>query len=171
MNYASVVNEYNECKVYLCKLKDGRTLQLQVYDTCEFENKAVYTLYNYEDSEDQTAYFEDDVEEIIEIVEFDWYEEHEDSFDEMDFKSIEKYLICDDTYQYSNKIELEEILKALNQPIISGAGWGEYSDTQYITSLQSDYGIVFYWSEYDDFSCYGDGFTHHVKIIEGVKKV
>ena len=171
MNYASVVNEYNECKVYLCKLKDGRTLQLQVYDTCEFENKAVYTLYNYEDSEDQTAYFEDDVEEIIELVEFDWHEEHEDSFDEMDFNSIEKYLICDDTYQYSNKIELEEILKALNQPIISYDGLGEDSDTQYITSLQSDYGLVFYWSEYDDFSCYGDGFTHHVKIIEGVKKV
>lgn len=31
-----------------------------------------------------------------------------------------------------------------------------------------DFGIVFYWSEYDDFSCYGDGFTHRVKIIEGV---
>ena len=89
----------------------------------------------------------------------------------MDFKSIEKYLICDDTYQYSNKIELEGILKSLNQPIISSGGFGEDSDTQYITSLQSDYGLVFYWSEYDDFSCYGDGFTHHVKIIEGVKKV
>ena len=44
MNYASVVNEYNEYKVYLCKLKDGRTLQLQVYDTCEFENKDVFVL-------------------------------------------------------------------------------------------------------------------------------
>ena len=88
----------------------------------------------------------------------------------MDFKSIEKYLICDDTYQYSNKIELEEILKALNQPIISGVGFGEDSYTQYITSLQSYYGIVFYWSEYDDFSCYGDGFTSYVKVISGVKQ-
>ena len=171
MKYQDTVNKENYAKVFLCKLKDGRTLQLQVHDTCEFENKAVYMLYNYEDTEDQTSYFEDDVEEIIELVEFDWYEEHEDSFDEMDFKSIEKYLICDDTYQYSNKIELEEILKALNQPIIIGAGWGDNGDIDYIKSLQSDYGIVFYWSEYDDFSCYGDGFTHHVKIIEGVKKV
>lgn len=171
MNYASVVNEDNNAKVFLCKLKDGRQLQLQVHDNCEFENKAIYVLYNYDDPKDSTEYLEDDVEEIIELVEFDWYEGHEDSFDEMDFSSIEKYLISDDTYQYSNKIELEEILKALNQPIISGVGWGEDSDMQYIISLESDYGIVFYWSEYDDFSCYGDGFTHHVKIIEGVKKV
>ena len=171
MNYESVVNEDNDSKVYLCKLKDGRTLQLQVHDTCEFANKDVYVLYNFEDKEDPTAYFECDVEEVLELIEFDWYEEHEDSFDEMDFNSIEKYLICDDTYQYSNKIELEEILKALNQPIIIGADWGEDGNMQYITSLKGDYGIVFYWSEYDDFSCYGDGFTHHVKIIEGVKKV
>ena len=171
MKYQDIVNKENDAKVFLCKLKDGRTLQLQVRDTCDFPNKAVYALCNYDDSKDSKEYLEDDVEETIELVEFDWYEEHEDSFDEIDFSSIDKYFICDDTYQYSNKIELEEILKALNQPIISGAGWCEYSDTQYITSLQSDYGIVFYWSEYDDFSCYRNGFTHNVKIIEGVKKV
>ena len=104
MNYASVVNEDNDDKVFLCKLKDGRELQLQVHDTCYFPNKAVYVLYNYDDPEDSTEYLEDDVGEIIELVEFDRYTE--DSFDEMDFKSIEKYLICDDTYQYSNKIEI-----------------------------------------------------------------
>lgn len=169
MKYQDIVNEDNSAKVFLCKLKDGRTLQLQVHDTCDFPNKAVYVLYNYDDPKDSTEYLEDDVEEIIELVEFDWYEE--DSFDEMDFKSIEKYLICDDTYQYSNKMELEEILKALNQPIIIGAGWGDNGDIDYIKSLQSDYGIVFYWSEYDDFSYCDDGFTHYVKIIEGVKKV
>lgn len=169
MKYQDVVNKENDAKVYLCKLKDGRTLQLQVHDNCEFPNKAVYVLYNYDDTNDSTEYLEDDVEEILELVEFDWYTE--DSFDEMDFNSIEKYLICDDTYQYSNKIELGEILKALNKPIISGAGWGDNGDMDYIKSLQSDYGIVFYWSEYDDFSYCDDGFTHHVKIIEGVKKV
>ena len=169
MKYEDIVNEDNNAKVFLCKLKDGRTLQLQVHDTCEFPNKAVYVLYNYDDPKDSTEYLEDDVEEIIELVEFDWYTE--DSFDEMDFNSIEKYIVCDDTYQYSNKIELEEILKALNQPIISGGGWGDEDTAKYLDSQEKDYGIVFYWSEYDDFSCYGGGFTHHVKIIEGVKKV
>ena len=157
MNYGSVVNEYNDSKVYLCKLKDGRTLQLQVHDTCEFANKAVYVLYNFEDKEDPTAYFECDVEEVLELIEFDWYEGHEDSFDNMDFKSIEKYLIDADVWQYSNTEELNEILKALDQ--------------EFKYSLDKDYGIVFYWSEYDDFSCYGDGFTHYVKVISGVKKV
>lgn len=157
MNYGSVVNEYNDSKVYLCKLKDGRTLQLQVHDTCEFANKAVYVLYNFEDKEDPTAYFECDVEEVLELIEFDWYEGHEDSFDNMDFKSIEKYLIDADVWQYSNTEELNEILKALDQ--------------EFKYSLDKDYGIVFYWSEYDDFSCYGDGFTHYVRVISGVKKV
>ena len=169
MKYQEVVNKENDAKVYLCKLKDGRTLQLQVHDTCEFPNKAVYVLYNYDNTEDSTEYLEDDVEEILKLVEFDWYTE--DSFDEMDFTAIEKYLICDDTYQYSNKAELNEILKALNQPIINGAGWDKDADQVYVNSLQKDYGIVFYWSEYDDFSYCDDGFTHHVKIIEGVKKV
>ena len=167
MNYESVVNERNNAKVFLCKLKDGRTLQLQVHDTCEFANKAVYVLYNFEDSEDLKEYLESDVEEVLELIEFEWYDEHEDSFDNMDFKSIEKYLINDDVYQYTNTEELTEILKALDQPIIKGAGWGE--EQKYLNSLDKYFGIVVYWSEYDDFSCYGDGFTHYVKIISGVK--
>ena len=169
MNYASVVNEDNNAKVYLCKLKDGRTLQLQVHDNCEFANKAVYVLYNYDDSNDLKEYLEADVEEILELIEFEWYDEYQDSFDNMDFKSIEKYLIDADVWQYSNTEELNEILKALDQPIISGAGWDE--EEKYLNSLDKDFGIVFYWSEYDDFSCYGDGFTHYVKVISGIKKV
>lgn len=167
MNYASVVNEDNDAKVFLCKLKDGRELQLQVHDNCEFDNKPVYVMYNYEDNNDLKEYLEDDVERIIELVEFDWYDEHEDSFDSIDFKSIEKYLIDDDVYQYSNTEELDEILKALDQPIIKGVGWEE--EQKYLNSLDKDFGIVSYWSEYDDFSCYGDGFTNYVKIISGVK--
>jgi hypothetical protein len=169
VNYASVVNEYNDSKVYLCKLKDGRTLQLQVHDTCEFDNKAVYVLYNFEDKEDPTAYFECDVEEVLELIKFDRYEDEEDSFDNVDFKSIEKYLIDADVWQYSNTEELNEILKALDQPIIKGVGWGE--EQKYLNSLDKDFGIVFYWSEYDDFSCYGDGYTSYVKVIGSVKKV
>lgn len=171
MKYQDVVNKENDAKVYLCKLKDGCELKLQVHDNCEFENKAVYVLYNYEDNNDLKEYLEDDVEEILEMIEFDWYGEHQDSFDNMDFKSIEKYLIDADVYQYSNTEELNEILKALDRPIIQGSGFGEEADKQFLDSLENGYGVVFYWSEYDDFSCYGDGFTHHVKVISGVKKV
>lgn len=171
MKYQDIVNEDNNAKVFLCKLKDGRKIQLQVHDTCDFPNKAVYVLYNYDDPKDSTEYLEDDVEEIIELVEFDWYEEHEDSFDSMDFKSIETYLIDSDTWQYSNREELDQIIKALDNPIISGGGWSDEDTVKYLDSQEKDYGIVFYWSEYDDFSCYGDGCTPYVKVISGVKKV
>lgn len=170
MKYKEVVNEDNDSNVYLCKLKDGRTLQLQVHDTCEFADKAVYVLYNFEDQEDLKEYLACDVEEVLELIEFDWYEGHEDSFDNIDFKSIEKYSIDADVWQYSNTEELNEILKALDQPMVEGGGWDEKDEQEYLNSLDKDYGIVFYWSEYDDFSCYGDGFTHYVKVISGVKK-
>ena len=39
MKYQDTVNKENDGKVYLCKLKDGRTLQLQVHDTCELPTK------------------------------------------------------------------------------------------------------------------------------------
>lgn len=171
MNYTSVVTADNDGEVFLCKLKDGRTLQLQVHDNCEKSNKAIYVFYNYEDSNDQKEYLESDVEEILELVEFDRQDDYEDSFDNINFKAIEKYLIDTDVWQYSNTNELNEILEALNKPIIKGGGWNEEEDKMYLNTLEKDYGIVFYWCEYDDFSCYGDGFTHHVKIISGVKKV
>ena len=167
MKYNEVVNKENEYKVFLCRLTNGSNVELQVHDTCEFENKEVFVFYNFEDDEDLKEYLESDVEEVLELIEFEWYDEHEDSFDNIDLKSIEKYLIDDDVYQYSNTEELDEILKALDQPIIKCAGWKE--EQKYLNSLDKDFGIVVYWSEYDDFSCYGDGFTHYVKIISGVK--
>ena len=119
MKYNEVVNKENEYKVFLCRLTNGSNVELQVHDTCEFENKEVFVFYNFEDDEDMKEYLESDVEEVLELIEFEWYDEHEDSFDNIDLKSIEKYLIDDDVYQYSNTEELDEILKALDQPIIS----------------------------------------------------
>lgn len=171
MKYKDIVNEDNDGEVFLCKLKDRRTLQLQVQDDCGDANKSIYVFYNYEDSGDPKEYLEGDVEEILELVEFDRQDVYEDSFDKMDFKLIEKYLIDTDVWQYSNTNELNEILEALNKPIIKGGGWYEEEDKVYLNSLDKDYGIVSYWCVYDDYSCYGDGFTHYVKIINGIKNV
>ena len=171
MKYNEVVNKENEYKVFLCRLTNGSNIELQVHDTCEFENKEVFVFYNFEDVEDSKVYLEEDIAEVLELIEHDWYENQESTFDSMDFKSIETYLIDTDTWRYSSREELDQIIKALDNPIISGAGWGDEDTAKYLDSQEKDYGIVFYWSEYDDFSCYGDGFTSHVKIIEGVKKV
>ena len=161
MKYKDVVTEKNSHKVYLCKLTDGAEIKLQVHDSCE-SAKIDMVMYAYESSDDK-QYREDDIAEILHEVEIeeDDSSDHWNSFDKMDFESIEKYLIQDSVYRYNTQDELTDILVALNEPFIDGA------DKKMV--LSKDFGIVFYWSEYDDFSCYGDGFTHRVKIIEGVK--
>ena len=161
MKYKDVVVEKNSHKVYLCKLTDGTERKLQVCDNCE-SAKIDMVMYDYESSDDK-QYREDDIADILHEVEIeeDDSSNHWDSFDKMDFESIEKYLIQKDVYRYTNQDELTDILVALNEPFIDG------TDKKMV--LSKDFGVVFYWSEYDDFSCYGDGFTHRVKIIEGVK--
>lgn len=160
MNYKDVVTESNSGRVYECKLTNGAEIRLQVHENCETEYTDM-VLYEFDSLSDK-YYREDEVAKILKEVEFEDEDySHCDSFDDMDFKSIEKYLIQKDVYQYKSKDELTDILVALNKPIIDG------SDKK--TVLSKDFGVVFYWSEYDDFSCYGDGFTHRVKIIEGVR--
>lgn len=163
MKYKDIVTADNDGKVFLCKLKDGRELKLQVHDNCESLNKPKYVLYNYDDVDDLTEYLNEDIEEVLELFE----PEPEDG--DIKFSLIKKYLIDTDVYQYSTKDELKEILKFLNHPIISGAAWK--GDGRFLQALPNEYGVVFYWCEYDDYSCYGDGLTHYVKIIDGVKKV
>ena len=162
-NYKDVVTESNSGRVYVCKLVDGTELRLQLHDNCGSETTGM-VWYDFDDTYSDKYYRESEVAEILKEVEFEDEESnHCDSFDAMDFKSIEKYLIQEDVYQYKSKDELTEILVALNEPVIDGSGKKSV--------LSKDFGIVFYWSEYDDFSCYGDGFLHKVKIIEGVKLV
>ena len=163
LNYKDVVTESNSGRVYECKLTNGVEVRLQVHQNCETEHTDM-VLYDFDDTYSDKYYRESAVAEILKEVEFEDEESnHWDSFDSMDFKSIEKYLIQDDVYQYKSKDELTDILVALNEPIIDGSGKKMV--------LSKDFGVVFYWSEYDDFSCYGDGFSHKVKIIEGVKLV
>ena len=168
MKYKDVVVEQNCSRAYMCKLLDGSEVRLQVHNASD-SAQVDMVLYVY-DTNDDTYYREHQIAEILYEVEVDdedstYYE----SFDEMDFESIEKYLIQNDTYQYTNKQELKDIYTALNKPILSGVGiLSDEAESEYLDSVK-DFGIVFYWSEYDDFSCYGDGFTHMVKIIEGVK--
>lgn len=165
LNYKDVVTESNSGRVYECKLTNGIEVRLQVHETCETEHTDM-VLYEFDSFSDK-YYRENEVAEILKEVEFeDEDSNHLDSFDSMDFKNIEKYLIQEDVYQYKSKDELTEILVALNKPIIDDGNGGSKKMV-----LQKDFGVVFYWSEYDDFSCYGDGFTHRVKIIEGVKLV
>ena len=74
MQYNEVVNKENKYTLYLCKLTNGSTVELQVHDTCEFDNKEVFVFYNFEDNEDSKAYFEEDVAEVIELIEHELWD-------------------------------------------------------------------------------------------------
>ena len=104
--------------------------------------------------------------EIYHEVEPDQQEEYDDDYEydkEIDYKTLEKFeTSISDIYFYDSMEELDEIIKALNNPIVSDTGW----DNDYKVGLIKSYGLVFYWSEYDDFSC-GNPFTHYCKIIDG----
>ena len=118
---------------------------------------------------DLKEYLESDIVEIYgELTDLD-----EDSDDEedheygvkIDTKSLEPFLTSiSNVYKYDSMEELDLIIKALNEPIIDGLGcsW----DKDYKNGLSKSYGLLFFWSEYDDFSC-GDPFTPYCKIIDG----
>ena len=124
-NYKDVVTESNSGRVYECKLPNGVEIRLQVHENCETGHTDM-VLYEFDSFSDK-CYREDEVAEILKEVEFEDEESnHWDSFYSMDFKSIEKYLIQDDVYQYKSKDELADILVALNEPIIDGSGKNEF---------------------------------------------
>lgn len=165
MEYKDVVNETHNAQVFLCELKDGRTIEMQVHDNCESVTEANYVLYNFEDVEDLHEYTEEDIKSILNHVPKTFDNEYQTT--RINVEGLKKFLIQDDVYKFSNKEELKTIYNLLQKPIISGAGWDE--EDKYLDDVKENFGIVFYWSEYDDFSCYGDGFTHYTKVITGVK--
>ena len=115
LNYKDVVTESNSGRVYECKLTNGAEIRLQVHENCETEHTDM-VLYKFDTLSDK-YYRENEVAKILKEVEFeDEYSDHYDSFDSMDFKSIEKYLIQKDVYRYNSKDELTDILVALDEP-------------------------------------------------------
>lgn len=94
--------------------------------------------------------------------------QNSDSFEGMDFEAIEEFEIQPNVYKYNSKENLELIINSLNNPIIVDSNLGVDANKVYIDNLETKYGVLYYYTEYDDYSCYGDGFTHYVKIISGV---
>ena len=170
LKYEDVVNGDNSFLVFSCKMRDGSEKLLQIHDDCKDHLKPNYVFYNFEDVSDLKEYTEKDVDEIIGQVHFglDSDSENYDSFEGMDFEVIKEFEIQPNVYKYESKENLEFIINSLNNPIIVDSNLGFDANKVYIDNLKTSYGVLYYYTEYDDFSCYGDGFTHYVKIISGV---
>jgi len=172
MKYEDVVVEENIGKVYLCLLCNGQEERLVIHDSCEKEDKVDPVLYEFDTL---NAYYHrsETITEVIEEVLIQRCDEDDEQIENnpIDWEALKKFEIQANVFQYKSATELDEILKLLDNPIIDSAGWCDNAEDKYLKSLPKDYGVVFYWSEYDDFSCYGDGFTHHCKIICGVKEI
>ena len=166
LTYKNVVVAENRHKVYSCELTNGEYVRLEVVEGIKINT---WFLQDYDDLESDKYYLESDIVEIYgELTDLD-----EDSDDEedseygvkIDTESLLPFLTSvSNVYKYDSMEELDLIVKALDEPIVDGVGcsWGE----DYKKGLSKSYGLVFFWSEYDDFSC-GDPFTPYCKIIDG----
>ena len=166
LTYKNVVVAENRHKVYSCEITDGEYVRLEVVEGIKMNT---WFLQDYDDLESDKYYLESDIVEIYgELTDLD-----EDSDDEedseygvkIDTESLLPFLTSvSNVYKYDSMEELDLIVKALDEPIVDGVGcsW----DKDYKKCLSKSYGLLFFWSEYDDFSC-GDPFTPYCKIIDG----
>ena len=166
LTYKNIVVAENRHKVYSCELTNGEYERLEVVEGSKMNT---WILQDYDDVESSKEYLESDIVEIYgEITDLD--ENIEDDEDQeygvkIDTESLIPFLTSiSNVYKYDSMEELDLIVKALDEPIVDGVGcsW----DKDYKKGLSKSYGLLFFWSEYDDFSC-GDPFTPYCKIIDG----
>ena len=166
LTYKNIVVAENRHKVYSCELTNGEYVRLEVVEGIKMNT---WFLQDYDDLESDKYYLESDIVEIYgELNDLD--ENIEDDEDseygvKIDTESLLPFLTSvSNVYKYDSMEELDLIVKALDEPIVDGVGcsW----DKDYKKGLSKSYGLLFFWSEYDDFSC-GDPFTPYCKIIDG----
>ena len=163
LNYKDVVVESNSGKVFMCKLNDGSEVRLQVHDTCD-SAKIDMVLFDYDTNSD-TYYRENQISEILYEIAFESEDDYSLEEPEIDYETLKPFTTSSsNVYKYNSLDEFDSIIKALDEPIVDdlGCSWKE----DYKKGLTKSYGLVFFWSEYDEFSC-GNPFTPYCKIIDG----
>ena len=166
LTYKNIVVAENRHKVYSCELTNGEYARLEVVEGIKMNT---WFLQDYDDLESDKYYLESDIVEIYgELTDLDEnteYDEYSEYGVKIDTESLLPFLTSvSNVYKYDSMEELDLIVKALDEPIVDGVGcsW----DKDYKKCLSKSYGLLFFWSEYDDFSC-GDPFTPYCKIIDG----
>ena len=165
LTYKGVVVVENLHKVYGCELTNGEYVRLEVVEGIKMNT---WFLQDYDDAESSTYYLESDIVEIYnEITDLDEDCEDEEGFYgvKIDQESLKPFnTSVSSVYKYDSLDDLDTIIKALDEPIVDGLGCSWEKD--YKKGLLKSYGLVFFWSEYDDFAC-GNPYTPYCKIIDG----
>ena len=166
LTYKNIVVAENRHKVYSCEITNGEYARLEVVEGIKMNT---WFLQDYDKLESDKYYLESDIVEIYgELTDLDEDSEDEEDFEygvKIDTESLLPFLTSvSNVYKYDSMEELDLIVKALDEPIIEGLGCSWKED--YKKGLTKSYGLLFFWSEYDDFSC-EDPFTPYCKIIDG----
>ena len=78
-------------------------------------------------------------------------------------RKIKVYEVQDNVYSYNSFGELKEIYELLGEPSIQGF-YGTDSYENLTDSLQYEYGLIYYWENYDSERDY---MYKHIKVIQG----
>lgn len=149
----SIVDKYftleNSHKVFLCHINDednAKVVELQCYyDTTTKTVEA----YNFEESQDTENY----IDRIFDVIEEVIHEDEDSRLSPEEIEERSSMLVQENVYSYNTNAQLNRLIKLLDDPIVEG-------------NDNSEYGLVYHYGEYDDFSCHGDGYTWYAKIID-----
>ena len=150
-NIDKYFTQENSHKVFLCHINDesnAKVIELQCYYDIDYKTVEAY---NFEEAQDTENYIDKIIDVIEEVV-----HEYEDEGSILTPEEIEErssMLVQENVYSYKTIAQLNRLIKLLDDPIVEG-------------NINSEYGLVYHYGEYDDFSCYGDGWTWYAKIID-----
>ncbi len=150
-NVDKYFTQENSHKVFLCHINDedsAKVIELQCYYDIDYKNVEAY---NFEEGQDTENYIDRIIDVIEEVV-----HEYDDEDSRLTPEEIEErnsMLVQENVYSYNTNVQMNRLIKLLDDPIVEG-------------NISSEYGLVYYYGEYDDFSCYGDGWTWYAKIID-----
>lgn len=151
VNEVNSVREFfskeNSHKVYSCLVGNEYVL-LQCYYDIDYDKVEAY---NWNNPEDAYNYI-DKIDEVFGEHIFDDEDDIDRNITEEDLNFRDSLLVQEDVYEYRSNQDLTKLLLIFGVDVVNG-------------DKESTQGLVFCYSEYDDFSCYGDGFTHYAKII------
>ena len=150
-NVDKYFTQENSNKVFLCHINDednAKVIELQCYHDIKYKTVEAYS---FEEDQDTDNYI-DKIIDVIEEVVHD-YDEDGQRLTPEEIEERNSMLVHENVFSYNTNTQLNKLIKLLDDPIVEG-------------NINSEYGLVYHYGEYDDFSCHGDGWTWYAKIID-----